>query len=291
MSFPHPFRLRRVLAGSALAGVLAGLAWLPLPAQAQGKPAAAGAGSANSSAAAAPLSPTQPRKMRYGEFQKTYGVSLNLGGKDLIPKALEQLLVYPEAVTLPSFDADDMAMREKVRTIVFLKDVQVQGNFLQPEGDFGPTLALLGSLSAENAYFGGSWVEISGDLTVRNLLVGDYNHGALRVSGRTRAYMVVNSDHSMSYGSNGKQLETRYHLGSEQTNQPTRAEARTLFVPAVWQRIVKEADGDENPFAGEVSGILLPYLLKNQNPLARPDLAGAQAPVNKGAGKAAAAGK
>ena len=290
MSFPHPFRLRRVFTGSALAGALAGLAWLPLPAQAQGKPAAAGAGSANSSAAAAPLSSTQPRKMGYSRFKTTYGLSLNVE-RELIPKGLEQVLVYPEAVTLPSFNADDVAERENVRTIVFLKDVQVQGNFVQPEGDYGPTVALLGSLSAENVYVAGSWVYVFGDLNVRNLLVGDYNHGTLRVSGRTRAYMVVNSDHDMSYGSNGKQLDARYHLGSEQTNQPTRAEARTLFVPAVWQRIVKEADGDEYLFGVSVSRIFLPYLLKNQNPLARPDLAGTQAPVNKGAGKAAAAGK
>ena len=186
MSFPHPFRLRRVFAGSALAGVLAGLAWLPLPAQAQGKPAAAGAGSANTGAAAAPLSPTQPRKMGYSRFKTTYGLSLNVE-RELIPKGLEQVLVYPEAVTLPSFNADDVAERENVRTIVFLKDVQVQGNFVQPEGDYGPTVALLGSLSAENVYVAGSWVYVFGDLNVRNLLVGDYNHGTLRVSGRTRA--------------------------------------------------------------------------------------------------------
>ena len=246
-------------------------AWA-LAAHAQSAPAehaaapAAGVASKSEPAKAA----AQPIKMRYSQYLKTYGAPLKLEVKDLIPRSLAQVLVYPQAVTLGSLDVDALAAQHQVNTIIFLRDVQMQGNLIQPESDFGPTLVFQGNLTADSAFFGGSWVEIAGNLTVHNLLVGDYNHGALRVGGQTQAYMVYNSDHSMSFG---KKLTARYHLGSDEPNTLSHAQASQLFIAPVWQALHKSAEGDPHVFGVATGEIFLPYLARNQNPLQRPDLA------------------
>ena len=221
-------------------------------------------------AAWASQSAAQPIKMRYSQFVQAYGTPLKLEVKDLIPRSLAQVLVYPQAVTLGSLDVDALAAQHKVNTIIFMRDVQMQGNLIQPESDYGPTLVFQGNLTVDNAFFGGSWVEIAGNLTVHNLLVGDYNHGALRVGGQTQAYMVYNSDHAMSFG---KKLSARYHLGSDEPNTLNHAQASQLFIAPVWKALLKSAEGDPHVFGVATGEIFLPYLARNQNPLRRPDLA------------------
>lgn len=75
-------------------------------------------------------------------------------------------------------------------------NLSVNGNFNPGEETF-PNIVILGNLTADNLQNGEELVAVNGDLTVKNMIYGSYNHGGMIVNGTTTATYVINYDHQM----------------------------------------------------------------------------------------------
>jgi hypothetical protein len=69
----------------------------------------------------------------------------------------------------------------------------------EPDIDWSPLLKIKGNVIAKNLCLGGSASEIDGDVTVTGALVGYYNHGQMRIGGKTRAPLVLASDYEFIF--------------------------------------------------------------------------------------------
>lgn len=94
---------------------------------------------------------------------------------------------------LDNYDGDEAA------GFVFSNDLNVEGSITQMEGDYGPYLAVCGTLKARNIDKGGSYIEIMGNCEIDGLIYGYYNHGVLKVHGTTCAEYIINDDHFFEF--------------------------------------------------------------------------------------------
>ena len=69
----------------------------------------------------------------------------------------------------------------------------------EPDIDWSPLLKIKGNVVAKNLCLGGSASEIDGDVTVTGALTGHYNHGQMRIRGKTRAPLVLASDYEFIF--------------------------------------------------------------------------------------------
>ena len=69
----------------------------------------------------------------------------------------------------------------------------------EPDIDWSPLLKIKGNVVAKNLCLGGSASEIDGDVTVSGVLMGYYNHGQMRIRGKTRAPLVLVSDYEFIF--------------------------------------------------------------------------------------------
>jgi len=77
----------------------------------------------------------------------------------------------------------------------------------EPDIDWSPLIKVKGNVVAKNLCLGGSASEIDGDLTVSGVLLGYYNHGQMRVRGKTRAHIVIACDYKFIFAG---PIERRY---------------------------------------------------------------------------------
>jgi hypothetical protein len=70
----------------------------------------------------------------------------------------------------------------------------------EPDIDWSPLLKIKGNVVAKNLCLGGSASEIDGDVTVEGVLMGYYNHGQMRIGGKTRARLVIVADYVLNFG-------------------------------------------------------------------------------------------
>jgi len=82
----------------------------------------------------------------------------------------------------------------------------------EPDIDWSPLLKIKGNVVAKNLCLGGSASEIDGDVTVTGALVGYYNHGQMRIGGKTRAPLVLVSDYEFIFKG---AVERKYVAGSD----------------------------------------------------------------------------
>lgn len=94
--------------------------------------------------------------------------------------------------TLGSLNLDEpgygQAGPEAEADIVLAKgNLTVTGSIFNADTDGSAGLVVLGNLDAGNMIVGGQVIEVGGDLRVRDLFWGDYNHGLLTAAGRAEA--------------------------------------------------------------------------------------------------------
>ena len=130
----------------------------------------------------------------------------------------------------------------------------------EPDIDWSPLLKVKGNVTAKSLCLGGSASEIDGDVTIENTLFGYYNHGQMRIRGRTRARLILVSDYQLIFdgpvektyvASSGGRLNIPIDYGS--------ARLDLLLVPEVM---------DETNFLHD--GVVLDRL-KRGLPILRPD--------------------
>ncbi|MCL1918368.1 MAG: WGR domain-containing protein [Peptococcaceae bacterium] len=73
-------------------------------------------------------------------------------------------------------------------------NLTVKGNIFNDNCDGGMSLLVKGNLEANNLIIGGSWVGIHGKTTLRNVILGFYNHGASYFPGSVKAGYIINLD-------------------------------------------------------------------------------------------------
>ncbi len=96
------------------------------------------------------------------------------------------------------FGADaDVCPEYRVDALVIEGDLELEGDLLNLEGDYGPSLLVLGRVRAQNfVHGGGVWV-ISGDVEVEHVILGHYNHGQCTIGGSLRAALLMREDHHL----------------------------------------------------------------------------------------------
>lgn len=73
------------------------------------------------------------------------------------------------------------------------------GNIFNAETDGSTGLIVLGDLEADNIVVGGQEIYVTGNLTVKDLFWGDYNHGGLLVKGSIQAKVFLNTDYGVDH--------------------------------------------------------------------------------------------
>src|SRR5262245_15803257 len=69
----------------------------------------------------------------------------------------------------------------------------------EPDIGWSPMLKIKGNVVAKNLCLGGRASEIDGDVTIEGVLMGYYNHGEMRIRGKTRALLVLSSDYEFIF--------------------------------------------------------------------------------------------
>jgi hypothetical protein len=147
----------------------------------------------------------------------------------------------------------------------------------EPDIDWSPLLKIKGNVAAKNLCLGGSASEIDGDVTIEGVLMGYYNHGEMRIRGKTRAELIFIDDYRLIFDG---QVMRKYVAGdAARTNIPIdydRERLDLILVPEVL---------DETNFAND--GVILDRL-KRGLPILRPEGEIGTRPVPKLSDKGAA---
>ncbi|HEL4265803.1 TPA: DUF1851 domain-containing protein [Stenotrophomonas maltophilia] len=118
----------------------------------------------------------------------------------------ELVLLVDGDLKLDTLDLDDpLAPWREEDLGAYIRFILVRGNAeitrhvhsLETDGACG--LLVSGDLTTTNAIVGGQEIRIGGNLRVRELFWGDYNHGELHVVGNTEAAALIQTDYSMQF--------------------------------------------------------------------------------------------
>ena len=130
----------------------------------------------------------------------------------------------------------------------------------EPDIDWSPLLKIKGNVVAKNLCLGGSASEIDGDVTIEGVLMGYYNHGEMRIRGKTRAELIFIDDYQLIFDG---QVIRKYVAGdAARTNIPIDYDRERLDLILVPEVI------DETNFAND--GVILDRL-KRGLPILRPE--------------------
>ncbi len=77
-------------------------------------------------------------------------------------------------------------------------DLVIEGDLLNTDIDSGPLLLVRGNLVANNLRSGGSTIIIGRDVSIRDIVFGNYNHGELIIMNDLHVGMLVMRDHGLS---------------------------------------------------------------------------------------------
>ena len=155
----------------------------------------------------------------------------------------EPVLVLGESATIESLNLDaPFDEVEHVFLIIVQGDLTVEKYVYNEDTDGAAGLIVLGNLHAENMLVGGQEIYVTGDLAVKEVFWGDYNHGDLHVRGNASAEVFVETDdysvkiggqtrfarHLDQYGSGDHDMGSEVGGAYQGLNEQI---ARELFVP------------------------------------------------------------
>lgn len=107
----------------------------------------------------------------------------------------ESVLVFEKSATIAKLNLDaPFDEVEQVFLILAQGDLTVKKYIYNQDTDGAAGLIVLGNLQAENMLVGGQEIYVTGDLVVKEVFWGDYNHGDLHVRGNASAEVFVETD-------------------------------------------------------------------------------------------------
>ena len=95
------------------------------------------------------------------------------------------------------FTLDSIHKMDDRSDFIFIRGNLVINGDMNPKKQTLPNILVLGNLIANNIENGEELVTVNGDLRIKNLICGTFNHGALKVIGETTAKYIINYDHLM----------------------------------------------------------------------------------------------
>ena len=106
-------------------------------------------------------------------------------------------------------------------------------NIYNRETDGATGLVVLGNLQADNIVVGGQEIYVAGDLTVKGLFWGDYNHGDLVVTGEIAVRVFISTDYNFDHKrfKTGDRVRVAYWLWDETEDEFDREQLEALFRP------------------------------------------------------------
>lgn len=118
----------------------------------------------------------------------------------------ELVLLVDGDLRLDTLDLDDPLapwreedLGEYIRFILVRGDAEIARHVHSLETDGACGLLVLGDLTTTNAIVGRQEIRVGGNLLVRELFWGDYNHGELHVVGNTEAALLIQTDYAMQF--------------------------------------------------------------------------------------------
>lgn len=122
---------------------------------------------------------------------------------DMLPgidrfKASDKLFLYKGDLTIEgNLSLDDRTpWPAHVVGLIVDGDLRVTGDLINADGDYGPTVAVLGEFEATNGLFGGATFFVRGDANFNGVVVAHYNHGCVTISGQCQAQVIISDDHA-----------------------------------------------------------------------------------------------
>ncbi|MFL9481644.1 hypothetical protein ACI6Q2_02625 [Chitinophagaceae bacterium LWZ2-11] len=93
-----------------------------------------------------------------------------------------------------------------------IEGVLIQGNLtttgciINEIGDYGPFVFIGGKISCQSLLLGGSYVEVEGNVTAKEVVMTDYNHGRFNCKGTIEAPVFIVNDHYTTFVSRKNEL-------------------------------------------------------------------------------------
>ncbi len=96
-----------------------------------------------------------------------------------------------------NFTNENITELEEEADFLFIGgNLVVNGNF-NPDEETFPNILIMGNLVAKNIQNGEELIVINGDVKVENMIYGSYNHGGIKINGKTSTKYLINYDHWM----------------------------------------------------------------------------------------------
>ncbi|GIQ60362.1 hypothetical protein Flavo103_34980 [Flavobacterium collinsii] len=83
----------------------------------------------------------------------------------------------------------------RIEGVLINGNLSVSGTIINAEGDYGPYVFIKGEVSCQSMLLGGSYVEIEGNVTAKEVVMTSYNHGNFKCSGCIEAPVFIVEDH------------------------------------------------------------------------------------------------
>ncbi|MFW0736480.1 polymer-forming cytoskeletal protein [Flavobacterium sp. T12S277] len=92
---------------------------------------------------------------------------------------------------VPLKEMDDL----RIEGVLINGNLYVGGTIINAEGDYGPYVFIKGDVNCQSMLLGGSYVEIEGNVTAKEVVMTSYNHGNFKCSGCIEAPVFIVEDH------------------------------------------------------------------------------------------------
>lgn len=82
----------------------------------------------------------------------------------------------------------------------------ISGSIINAEGDYGPYVFISGNIFCKSLLLGGSYVEINGNVTAKEVVMTYYNHGNFNCTGLIEAPVFIVTDHNTTFAERKNEL-------------------------------------------------------------------------------------
>lgn len=93
------------------------------------------------------------------------------------------------------FILDTDKIEKGIQGYIIDGNLQVKGNIINEEGDYGPVLYVRGNVECRSLLIGGSPVHITGNVTAEEVIMLHYNHGWMKCPGLFTAPVMIVEDY------------------------------------------------------------------------------------------------
>lgn len=87
----------------------------------------------------------------------------------------------------------------RIEGILINGNFSTSGSIINAEGDYGPYIFISGNVKCQSLLLGGAYVEIKGNVEVKEVVMTYYNHGNFKCSGAINSPVFIVNDHNTAF--------------------------------------------------------------------------------------------